>query len=425
MSGISLEAYQKAVIKKLEENTKIRRLVRYQEHTIDLTEAKNPIDPRTKKPKYTTTDWDAYIDAYLSFFKGSSTSKFKAEVDNKQKKITIVTQEGVTSGDIEGFIARQLGKLKKSSKVSTTVKNIAGDQSIEHLTPKAKQAGLELINDLIKALREPIVRGKEGKDVEALATLTVQKILGNAVEFSKGEAWVTQIITSKDLKENVAEGAAARKDLKKVYVQITKTLTENMRAEITTLEGSDSLPVVTRKMAANAIEQKFKQIKSKNITTKFKGNKIDRPKAKKITSFTLTKARTSKSFRSAKTGQFISGAQAQRQQVGFAQSPLQLIKALNNQLPKRVAANMGTPKLNFRTGRFASSTHITDIQQTRTGMMSIGYSYQLNPYDVFEMGRGKEPWKTPERDPRKIIDESIRELMVQYTTARFTTRRTT
>jgi hypothetical protein len=413
MSASSITAFNDAVIKKLQKNPRIRKLVRYQEHEIDLGAAKKP-------DSISTPDWNRYIADYIRIFRDAKPRNFNVEI--RGKIIRIQSKPNVRVGDVEGFIQRQLTKLKN---LGTTSANIAKSQSVEHLRPSAKESGAILLNEVIAGLEAPIVRGFGSKSINAQATIAVNRIVRRAVTFSKRKNFLIQNITSKDLKENIQESNLSKGDIARVYDEIRDTLKTNIEKEILKVEGSDSLPVIARKMAANAIEQKFKKIKNKNVKTKFKGNEIDRPKVKKITSFEITTRTPSKSFRSAKTGQFISRAQAQRQQVGFSQSPLQLIKALNSQLPKRVAANMGTPKLNFRTGRFASSTHITDIQQTRTGMMSIGYSYQLNPYDVFEMGRGKDPWKTPERDPRKIIDESIRELMVQYTTERFTTRRTT
>ena len=76
-----------------------------------------------------------------------------------------------------------------------------------------------------------------------------------------------------------------------------------------------------------------------------------------------------------------------------------MLGILNQQLPKVVANNMGSPRLNYVSGRFASSVNVTDITQTAKGFPSIGYSYRRNPYEVFE--------QDPDRDPRKIIDLSI------------------
>ena len=56
-------------------------------------------------------------------------------------------------------------------------------------------------------------------------------------------------------------------------------------------------------------------------------------------------------------------------------------------------------------------------------MPSFGYTYAKNPYQVYEMGVGSAPWATPERDPRKLIDQSIRELAAQFAIGRFYTRR--
>jgi hypothetical protein len=104
-------------------------------------------------------------------------------------------------------------------------------------------------------------------------------------------------------------------------------------------------------------------------------------------------------------------------------SPLQLIGVLNKQLPQTVRKNMVAPGLENRTGRFASSVRVTDVVQTPQGYPSIGYTYQRNPYEVFEMGGGAAPWSTPERDPRHLIDRSIREIMAQHAIGRFYTRR--
>ena len=95
---------------------------------------------------------------------------------------------------------------------------------------------------------------------------------------------------------------------------------------------------------------------------------------------------------------------------------------LNKKLPSKVRENMQAPALENRTGRFANSVKITDVVQTPKGHPSIGYTYQKDPYEVFEMG-SKGNWATPERDPRKLIDRSIRELATEIMLGRLFTRR--
>ena len=72
---------------------------------------------------------------------------------------------------------------------------------------------------------------------------------------------------------------------------------------------------------------------------------------------------------------------------------------------------------------FAESVKLTEVQKTPKGFPSFGYTYQKNPYERFEVGKGDPPWATPERDPRTLIDKSIRELATQFAMGRFYTRR--
>jgi hypothetical protein len=100
-----------------------------------------------------------------------------------------------------------------------------------------------------------------------------------------------------------------------------------------------------------------------------------------------------------------------------------MITMINKELPDTVRKNMNAPALENRTGRFAESVKVTEVAQTPKGFPSVGYTYQKNPYQVYEMGRGSQPWATPERDPRKIIDASIREIAARMAIGRFFTRR--
>ena len=96
---------------------------------------------------------------------------------------------------------------------------------------------------------------------------------------------------------------------------------------------------------------------------------------------------------------------------------------LNAQLPDKVAQNMGSPALEYRTGRFASSVRATDIATTPRGFPSIGYTYQRDPYEVFESTSGSR-FADAQRDPRVIIDKSIREIAAEMAIGRLFTRRT-
>jgi len=102
---------------------------------------------------------------------------------------------------------------------------------------------------------------------------------------------------------------------------------------------------------------------------------------------------------------------------------LSLMTLLNTKLPDVVRKNMGPPGLSNRTGKFASSVKVTEIIQTPKGFPSVGYTYQKNPYQVFELGVGNPSWSSEKRDPRKVIDQSIREIAANLAIGRFFTRR--
>lgn len=104
-------------------------------------------------------------------------------------------------------------------------------------------------------------------------------------------------------------------------------------------------------------------------------------------------------------------------------SLVSLMALINQKLPDTVRKNMKPPGLTNVTGQFANSVRVTDITPTRKGYPSIGYTYRKEPYQVFELKNGKAPWATKERDPRTLIDASIREIAANMAIGRFYTRR--
>jgi len=104
-------------------------------------------------------------------------------------------------------------------------------------------------------------------------------------------------------------------------------------------------------------------------------------------------------------------------------SMFSVMTLINKRLPETLEKNMRAPGLENRTGRFANSVRLIDVSQTAKGFPSFGYTYQKDPYQVFEVGKGRSPWATPERDPRLVIDSSIREVAAEMALGRFYTRR--
>lgn len=108
---------------------------------------------------------------------------------------------------------------------------------------------------------------------------------------------------------------------------------------------------------------------------------------------------------------------------GASNSPLALLALINSKLPNQIAGNMGAPALENQTGRLAESFKMVDVNQTKEGYYSFGYTYQTEPYQIFEVGAGQPPWATSSRDPRKLAEKSIREIAAQFAVGRFYLRR--
>ena len=104
------------------------------------------------------------------------------------------------------------------------------------------------------------------------------------------------------------------------------------------------------------------------------------------------------------------------------ESPINLMSLINSKLPQTVLRNMGAPRLENQTGTFASSVRAVDASRTPQGFPSIGYTYQRQPYGVFEASSGSR-FASVDRDPRTLIDASIREIAAQLVTGRLYTRR--
>ena len=90
------------------------------------------------------------------------------------------------------------------------------------------------------------------------------------------------------------------------------------------------------------------------------------------------------------------------------QNPLALRNLLNELLPPAIAQKMVSPRLRYRTGRFANSVRVDNILQgPRGGNTMIEATYRKDPYETFAPGGKKY---TFQRDPERLIKQSIRQV---------------
>lgn len=209
---------------------------------------------------------------------------------------------------------------------------------------------------------------------------------------------------------NAIQGGGKEKALAKKLEEAVAKL------NIAEIQGSDSLAEGQRKKALKGLIDPFKDKKTLKVTSESTKIKEGPTGRKKIASKNVMDKSTGSPIKKRR----IASRKAPQQNMG---SMFAIMAMLNQKLPQTVEKNMRAPGLENRTGRFASSVRVVDVLTTNKGFPSVGYTYDKSPYQVFEMGSGRAPWATPERDPRRVIDASIRELAAQMAIGRFYTRR--
>ena len=220
----------------------------------------------------------------------------------------------------------------------------------------------------------------------------------------------TPILSSQDARINLIEG----KDEKKALQDLRNELRKDYQ-DIVNLQGSDSL--------LEAVES----VQLYNIIPKGKNVKYTGTSKPRKTVKNKSKGSAKKKIQRQTSVGIIKGAGAPNlHKLNPASNPrsggsiLSLIGIINSTLPNVIIKNMKEPRLVNRTGTFANSVRVTDIISTGKGFPSIGYTYQKSPYQTFEIGNRQG---SQDKDPRRIIDVSIREIAAQYAIGRFYTRR--
>lgn len=207
------------------------------------------------------------------------------------------------------------------------------------------------------------------------------------------------------------QDAISNQELAQIESAAMRSLNNNLK-DIVDKEGSptlkESVESVILHEISSGVKRASKKVKGnpkKSVTSKGKAKKSRKVKGKKSTQIIRDNgvpAAAVKGFTDGKAqGSFI--------------NLNNLLGPLNEKLSSVVKKNMISPRLQNRTGRFANSVQVTDITRTPQGFPSIGYTYQRAPYDKFETD--------PDRDPRKLIDRSIREIAAGFAIGRFYTRR--
>ena len=104
-----------------------------------------------------------------------------------------------------------------------------------------------------------------------------------------------------------------------------------------------------------------------------------------------------------------------------------LMQIINKSLPRHLKGNMTPPALQYRglgnpsrpfAGPFNRGVRLTSLTEHKKvqGGLQVNYTYEKYPYQTFEPGFQKG---SVFRDPRKLIEESIRDIMIERKQTRF------
>jgi len=212
-------------------------------------------------------------------------------------------------------------------------------------------------------------------------------------------------------KEGGISGAKMAK-LRKALVQAIRTLDNG--GLVADLGGSDSFKESKIKGTRRNTLKHFKNLKNVKVLSKDLERDDSATNVSKdvLSSVTVLKSKQRKKK--------ISGVKVSNKATKSKVSFTKLLPLINARLPSKVAENMYSPALNYRSGRFASSVRAVNVIKTDKGFASIGYTYQKYPYQTFEPGYAQGD---PQRDPRQLIDRSIREIAAELALGRLYTRR--
>jgi hypothetical protein len=360
----------------------------------------NLIEARGRSPEYRDNDmFSAYNNSSADTMKKAQNNRYGPGSD---KMYGIPSKSGLGLHGEEGddTTVAMMGFLKSLKKVSSLVQrgNMSGKQNTFW------DAKVNQISNLFETKSLSIDKASMADYLSGKKELDIDKIVIKIELGSAADQDEMSIFDAKQLKQDMENFKSLALDtiverLKNEYTlefKGSKTRRERASEGVTALAADEILKGIKHGTITNSAAKKYKGYNDKK-------KKAGRPKS------------TGKTKRNKKvTGMMTAAAQRlgtkrshQKMYTATRDNPLALEALLNDFLPKVVASKMTSPALNFRTGRFAASAQVQDVMVGPRGGLNVNYTYMRDPYETFEPGNAMG---STQRDPRKIIGESVREI---------------
>lgn len=311
------------------------------------------------------------------------------------------------------------GKISKGQKASEAQGTHIGHGEFGHAVSTTKALGAEAVmktktmqtkyssDPAYQRLQSHIVKYKENMGID-LEVDHYQEVTARGKLSKK----YTAVLSSQEAGDNMLDALPEKEALAELRAAIEADYQELLHEK-----GSDSLYEAIESVVVMG------NLTEKPAVKRTKGAKAKKHSKSSADAKKKGSVKADRQVMVASSAGAVAPKQRRKAKRSRTSNPLRIIGILNKELPNTVRKNMGSPGLENVTGRFAESVEVTDIIQTKKGFPSIGYTYAKNPYQVFEDGAGKAPWADGVRDPRTLIDRSIREIAAQFAMGRFYTRR--
>ena len=264
-----------------------------------------------------------------------------------------------------------------------------------------------------------LTKGQKGKLQAAVMDLVIvaEQIISEGGDVRAGISMaLTPILAS----ENLARGSAEEKQVQEAFLDAFEMTFRNI--DYATLKGSSTLlEKVEKFVVVDVFDKKLKGNKRAKVTTQARSTKS--ATKTKDTGNTKKGRKSHRVSKVARGGVLATKPSARKARKEKSDTSIHnILGILNNKLPETVRKNMGEPALENQTGRFSQSVKVVDVAKTPTGLPSIGYTYDRANYGQFEASSGSR-FASPDRDPRRLIDTSIREIAINMAMGKFYTRR--
>jgi hypothetical protein len=315
------------------------------------------------------------------------------------------------------------GSFSVAQKKAMQMKRVADNKinDDDSLTKAEKQNARAQVNKVFREAAN-VFREENDKTVKTQDKLTTkmiwQRVFTETGEYKEN---FVQVLTFEDGEINQDKGRTIEAAYARNIISLSKALVE-APGSLSTLQAMES--AILKSLTENLTKGSFKLLGSGKHILRPRYSKDSRRTQRKI------KAKIEKKVKSARMNPVTALSPISLKKIiaikpksrsgakkSKGQNLAQLQAILNVKLPDTVKDNMGKPGLVNRTGRFAQSVNVTDISTTAKGFPSVGYTYQKNPYQKFEKD------SISQRDPRLVINQSIREIMMEQMEGRFFTRR--